>query len=116
MSFEPFLVFFLILHLRKKLKKYAPDEQWEKFLLQAAMGAVILFIVPIVLSIQHITVWIWYLLLLLIAYSVFKLPQFSSVRTLIVAFLPLIIISFIKNIVPFLPEPVDKTINKYVGF
>ncbi len=98
MSLEPFLVFFLIRHLRKNLRTFSPDAWWDKIFTYSMYGVIILVILQQALSLAFVTIWVWHLLLLVIVYISFTLPIFLRVRTVMIAVLPLIGISLFNDI------------------
>ncbi len=113
MSIEPFLSFFLIRHLRKNLRAFSPDPWWNKVFTNTLIAIGIVFILELVFHTEKITIWIWHLLLLLIVYISFTRPLFSRVRTVMIAVLPLIILSLVSDILKSLNSTLYKNIETY---
>ncbi|MBT8297630.1 MAG: hypothetical protein KJO52_04790, partial [Maribacter sp.] len=80
------------------------------------IGITVLFILERTLPIAIVTKWIWHLLILGIGYQIFKLPALERMRTIIIAFLPLIIINTIKDLLEIIYLPLYEKIDNYLGF
>ena len=105
MILEPFVLIFIVWHIRKNLRLLSPDTHWDKSLLWAMIGIAILFILERILPITTVTNWIWHLLILGIGYLIFRLPLLERMRTIIIAVLPLIIINTIKDLLEIIYLP-----------
>jgi signal transduction histidine kinase len=116
MSLEPFVLIFIVWHIRKNLRLLSPDTQRDKILLWAMIGIAILFLLGIILSITNVTNWIWHLLILGIGYLIFRLPLLERMRTIIIAVLPLIIINIIKDLLEIINPPNYEEIDVYLDF
>ena len=114
MSLEPILVFFLIRHLRKNLRTFSPDASWDKIFTYSMYGVIILVILQQTLSLNFVTMWIWHLLLLGIVYISFSLPLFSSSRTVMIAVLPLIVLSLSSDIIKSFSQSLHKNLETYI--
>jgi len=116
MILEPFVLIFIIWHIRKNLRLLLPNTHWDKSLLWAMIGIAILFILERALPITTVTNWIWHLLILGIGYLVFRLPLLERMRTIIIAVLPLIIINTVEDLVKIIYLPLYEGIGDYVNF
>ena len=116
MILEPFVLIFIIWHIRKNLRLLSPNTHWDKSLLWAMIGIAILFILERTLPITTVTNWIWHLLILGIGYLVFRLPLLERMRTIIIAVLPLIIINTIEDLLKIIYLPLYEGIGDYLSF
>ncbi len=116
MSFEPFLAFFLIRYLRKSLKTFSPDPQWNRILTISMYCVVALFILDIIFHIEPVTIWIWHISLLFIAWLTFNQPKFSNTRNVIYAVLPLVILSTGTDLVKAIRISLYNNLHTYFGF
>jgi two-component system NtrC family sensor kinase len=116
MFLEPFLIFFLIRHLRKVLRTFSPVAEWNRLLTILLYAVVVLFIIQETLSITPVTIWIWHLLLLSIVGVTFKLPEFIGARPVMFAVLPLIALSIISDIFKGLDITLYVKIHAYFNF
>ena len=117
MILEPILIFIIVWHIRKNIRLLSPNTHWNKKLTWALIGMAILFVVGTInLPITIATNWIWYLLILGIGYLIYKLRLFDRMQTLIIAFLPILIISFIKDLLEFIYLPFYEKIDNYLDF
>ncbi len=104
MSFEPILAFFILRYIHKNLKQSNPQHPWIRLLRMAMIGVVVLFLVQQGFNANHIGMagiiinWIWHLILLLIVLGSFKLKEFAKAKSIMVAVLPLIIVSWLKDV------------------
>jgi two-component system NtrC family sensor kinase len=117
MILEPILIFITVWHIRKNIRLLSPNTHWNKKLTWALIGIAILFGIgtinlPITIAIH----WIWYLLILGIGYLIYKLRLFDRMQTLIIAFLPILIINFIKDLLESIYLPVYQKIENYLDF
>ncbi len=116
MILEPFVLFFIVWHIRKNLRLLSPNTHWDKNLLWAMIGIAILFILERTLPITIVSNWIWHLLILGIGYLIFRLPVLERMRTIIIAVLPLIIINTLKDLLEIIYLPLYEKIDNYLGF
>ncbi len=116
MSLEPFVLVYIVWHIRKNLRLLLPNTHWNKTLLWAMIGIAILFVLERILPIKSVTNWIWHLSILGIGYLIFKLPLLERMRTIIIAVLPLIIISTIEDLLQIIYLPLYERIDSYLGF
>ncbi len=116
MSLEPFVLVYIVWHIRKNLRLLLPNTHWNRSLLWAMIGIAILFVLERILPIKSVTNWIWHLSILGIGYLIFKLPLLERMRTIIIAVLPLIIISTIEDLLQIIYLPLYERIDSYLGF
>ncbi len=116
MILEPFVLIFIVWHIRKNLRLLSPNTHWNKTLLWAMIGIAILFILERTLPITIVTNWIWHLLILGIGYLIFRLPVLVRMRTIIIAVLPLIIINTIKDLLEIIYLPLYEKLDNYLDF
>ena len=116
MILEPFILIYIVWHIRKNLRLLSPNTHWDKNLLWAMIGIAILFILERSLPITMVTNWIWHLLILGIGYLIFRLPLLERMRTIIIAVLPLIIINTVKDLLELIYLPLYEKIDNYLDF
>ncbi|MDN3642878.1 ATP-binding protein [Lutimonas halocynthiae] len=116
MVLEPFVLVFIIWHIRKNLRLFSPNTHWDKSLLWAMVGIVILFILERAIPITVVINWIWHLSILGIGYLVFRLPLLERMRTIIIAVLPLIAIITIGDLVKIIYLPLYEKIDDFLSF
>ncbi len=116
MILEPFVLIFIVWHIRKNLRLLSPNTYWDKNLLWAMIGIAILFILEIILPITIVTNWIWHLLILGFGYLIFRLPLLERMRTIIIAVLPLVIINTIEDLLKIIYLPLYEKIDDYLNF
>ena len=116
MILEPFVLIFIIWHIRKNLRLLSPNTHWDKSLLWAMIGIVILFILERAIPITTVINWIWHLSILGIGYLVFRLPLLERMRTIIIAVLPLIVINIIGDLVKIIYLPLFERIDDFLSF
>ena len=116
MILEPFVLIFIIWHIRKNLRLLSPNTHWDKSLLWAMIGIVILFILERAIPITTVINWIWHLSILGIGYLVFRLPLLERMRTIIIAVLPLIVINTIGDLVKIIYLPLFERIDDFLSF
>jgi len=116
MILEPFVLIFIVWHIRKNLRLLWPNTHWSKYLLWAMIGIAILFILERALSLTFVTNWIWHLLILGIGYLIFRFPLLERMRTIIIAVLPLVIINTIGDLIKIIYLPLYERIDDYLTF
>jgi two-component system, NtrC family, sensor kinase len=115
MFLEPVLVFILIIHMRKVLRTFSPIAGWNRLLTISLYGVVALFIIQSGLSATYVTMWIWHLLLLAIVGATFKLPEFTGARPVMIAVLPFIALTIVRDIVKVLANTLYLKIDSYIS-
>jgi two-component system NtrC family sensor kinase len=116
MILEPFVLLFIVWHIRKNLRLLSPNTLWDKYLLWAMIGIGILFLLERTLPISMVTDWIWHVSILGIGYLVFRLPLLERMRTILIAVLPLIIINIIEDLLEIIYLPLFEKIEDYLDF
>jgi signal transduction histidine kinase len=116
MILEPFVLIFIVWHIRKNLRLHSTNTRWSKYLLWAMIGIAILFILERSIPITAVINWIWHLSILGIGYLVFRLPLFERMRTIIIAVLPLIIINTIGDLIKIISLPFYERIDDFLSF
>jgi signal transduction histidine kinase len=76
----------------------------------------VLFLLEKVFPLEIITKWVWYLLLWLVVIIIFKRQEFYRSRSLVIAVLPLILVSFFSNLIIVLNSNISATVNKVEDF
>lgn len=97
MSIEPFIAFYAIRKLQKNLRNSSRDDKWDKLFTWALYGVGALFFFDIFTSFGKVTDWVWHVLILSIIYIAYRFPVFANMRTLIIAILPVVIVSFVSD-------------------
>lgn len=115
MSLEPFLAFFLIRYLRKSLRIFAPNPEWDRILTSSQYAVVGLFIIDVVLKTHPVTMWIWYLLLFAITWICLKQPDFSFAKPVIYAVVPLVAISFVSDVIKLVQIDAYNKMENYLN-
>ena len=116
MILEPFVLIFIVWHIRKNLRLHSTNTRWSKYLLWAMIGIAILFILERSIPITAVINWIWHVSILGIGYLVFRLPLFERMRTIIIAVLPLIIINTIGDLIKIISLPFYERIDDFLSF
>jgi two-component system, NtrC family, sensor kinase len=115
MFLEPLLAYILIRYMRKLLRTFSPMAEWNKILTILLFAIPILFVIQQSLSLGFVLDWIWHILILAIAGAIFKLPQFTNARPFTLAFLPLIGLSIIGEIIKAIDKNLYGKIDAYFG-
>ncbi len=97
MSIEPFIAFYAIRKLQKNLWNFSPEEKWNKLFTWALYGVGAIFLFEILTPFDKLTDWIWHILILSIIYVAYTFPVFANMRTFIIAILPVVIVSFVRD-------------------
>ncbi len=116
MALEPILSFFLIRYLRKTMRNFSPDARWDKIFTWSMYIIAALFVLDTFLIKNKNTSLVWDLLLFGILYISWKLPVFEKIRTVMIAVLPLIILSFFSDILEIFFHPAYKKIESILEF
>jgi two-component system, NtrC family, sensor kinase len=115
MIFEPIIAFFLILDIRKTLKQSPAASKWRQMLLYALYFIVILAILQIAVRQTETAInWVWHVLMVVLIAIIFKRPEFYSLRTIVFAVLPVVLLSFIGDVIKFFPDKLYGTLNTIV--
>ena len=113
---EPILIFFLVWKLRKILQKSSVRPEWEKPLKLAMFALVTIFAAQLIFSLETITIWIWDVIILSLIAVIFKRKEFYAARNIVIAFLPLVIVSILTDIIKLLPDRVYDNYGGYLKF
>ena len=99
MSIEPILVFALLGYLQRMLKKEGIRQDWQGWIKKWLIFAGILFGAQFIFHIEDITIWFWHLSLIALSWFILSQPEFNRIRTMMYAVLPVVIISFLKDLI-----------------
>ena len=116
MSFEPFLIFFLVQHLRKSIRKNSPDLKWEQLLTYSLYGIVGLFIIQVVFKTEVFTTWIWYAAFFVLAEIILKNKIFDFAKKTLYAVFPLILLGFLSDFLKLITPNFYIQIKSYISF
>ncbi len=113
MSLEPVLIFFLLRYVRKNVvPAFLPVEEWKKFLRVLMYGVIALFIIQVVFS-GTLMIWIWHLILVIIIAVIYKRPEFTAMRPVILAVLPLVALSIISDIIKLISNKLYLLVDSF---
>jgi signal transduction histidine kinase len=112
---QPLVIFFLIRQIRKTLQGFSRIPFWDKILERAMYAVGILVVIELALHLQHTFIWFWYLLLLAICGIIYKRPELSRVRTVIIAILPLVVLSLLDDFIKLADRSFYFTIKGFLG-
>lgn len=113
---DAFVALFLVLHFRKTLKVKAPGSYWFRMFNSTAYAIVILLVLQEVLRISSITMWIWHVLVLLLIIVLLRNPEFKNDRSIALAVLPLVLISFLQDILKVWPNKFADKLANYLDY
>ena len=99
MPLQALLVFFLILYLRKRVRTFAPSNDWYKKLTLALYAVVALFILATLLHAPGITKWVWHILLLVLIGIMYKNQVFSFARMVLLALAPAEFVFLVSDVI-----------------
>ena len=111
MNVEAIIVLSYLRYLRKTLKNFSPNPEWEKLLNYSFFAALILMVLEIFFRVDHLTVWIWQLVEAILIAITFQLEIFQPARKLMVGLIPLMILLFLtawfETLFPKIYEKID---------
>lgn len=116
MSFEPILLFFLFRFLRRTLRDFLPDPEWQKILLYAQYAVAALFLLSIIISREEQTALLWDVVLIICIVVSFRVFSFNHVRQALYAIIPLVILSFLINILMILFPDLYNAAHAYFNY
>ncbi len=116
MVLEILLSILLLFRLRKTLRTFHPDKEWNRILNYALIGVAVLAVLENVLNIEYITKWMWHILLLGIVFIALKKEAFATDRTIIYAVLPLILLSLVGDLLKATTIPFFETLSHYMDY
>ncbi len=99
MSPEPIFLFILFVFLRRVLKRDGVHPEWQKMLFLGLFVIPVVFLVSKALHIDHYARWLWYGVLLALISVIFTKEEFKSLRNFIYAFLPLMLLGILEDVV-----------------
>jgi two-component system, NtrC family, sensor kinase len=109
MILQPILAIIILSSLRKSLKNSGILPKWQNLLLAATVAfATSILLYVVVKSSQPVIIWVSHLLTFGLVFLIFTQKDFRSSRSFMYAFLPLIILNFIEDIVKLI-DPVFYT-------
>jgi C4-dicarboxylate-specific signal transduction histidine kinase len=114
MQFEYILLAILFNYLRKHLQttKQLPD--WRKwFVAGLAFSLTMLFVDLTNRGLRDFTVWIAHAMLLGLVIMVFKRKEFASLKSIVIIFLPLVVINFTQDLVKLISRSVADKFENY---
>jgi hypothetical protein len=114
MNLAPFIVFFLIRYLRKTLKTFSPNPVWEKRLLRAMYATIALFVLTVVFSNFDKAKWLWHIAQFTLIGVTIKLPEFAHARKIMWGVVPLIVLSFISDLVKDFANDIYLLVDSYM--
>ncbi|GJM27588.1 MAG: hypothetical protein DHS20C17_02230 [Cyclobacteriaceae bacterium] len=96
---EFILAFFMFRYLHRSLRSSDSLPRWDQILKAGMIASLVLLAVEIISDeINQVTTWLSYPLLLFIAYLIYWNPEFRERRSVFVAVLPFIIVSFLTKV------------------
>ncbi len=95
MNVEAIIVISYFGYLRKTLKDFTPNPEWDKVLKYSFFASIILLVLESVFNVTHFTVWIWQLVEGILIAITFQLEIFQPARKLMIGLIPLIILLFL---------------------
>jgi C4-dicarboxylate-specific signal transduction histidine kinase len=104
MSTELILVFFVTFYFRKSLSNDSPLKKWDKEFRLALFIIPVLIVIDYTLIPRSISNWLGHLILLSIVYFAYKLPDFRGYRSVVIAVLPALIVSFASDVILLWPK------------
>ncbi len=111
MNVEAIIVLSYLRYLRKTLKNFSPNPEWEKLLNYSFFAALILMVLETFYGVDHLTVWIWQLVEAILIAVTFQLEIFQPARKLMVGLIPLMILLFLtawfETLFPKIYEKID---------
>jgi two-component system, NtrC family, sensor kinase len=113
MLLEAILIFFLLRYLRRSLRKFSPNERWDRILNFSSIAVIVLFVVG--QATRADMLWVWDIILLALLWITLYDPVFKSVQQVMYAVVPLAIIRILTHITfAFFPAFYDK-IDQYIN-
>ena len=98
MFIEAFISFFILLEVRKILRRGSPLPGYDKKITAAIVLVAALFIAEIFIHIEAVTMWLWHLVLFTILAIIYYDKNLAPARTIMLAVLPFAIISFLIHV------------------
>jgi len=108
--------FVVSLIVSQRLRKFCKDNklpEWERFFKRSLFFSVFLFIVEMSLSADYITRWIWHIYLIGLIGFCLKQKELKQLRMLFWSFAPIILFSFLKDLVEVTSHELFKKWDSY---
>lgn len=115
MTLATLLSLLLVIYLRKALKNSQTRPWWYPYLSYALIGIVALFVIQEALNTGAAFMLIWPLILFFIIYLLLREPQLSSSKNLVVAVLPLAVLSALQAFLDLWHYDLTDKINNYLN-
>lgn len=116
MGLDVILSFLLLLRMRKTLRTFHPNPEWEKIILYAMIGVGVLFTIDTVLDADKVMKWVWHVVLLGIVAVYLIKDEFLTDRLVIYAVLPLILLSLVSDLFKATSIAFFKTLSHYMDY
>lgn len=97
MSLVPFLLFFLLHRMRQLMLQSGAWPEWPPKIVKSYAVIGILFVLYYVLNETPIISWVFNLAILALFYIIYRLEDFQKLRSLMYAFLPLLILEVLQE-------------------
>ncbi|MCY7421030.1 MAG: two-component sensor histidine kinase [Chitinophagaceae bacterium] len=112
MNAEAIIVLVYLRYLRKTLKTFSPNPEWDRLLNLSFFATLALMVLEIVFHVSHITVWLWQLVEVILIAATFQLDMFQPARKLMIGLIPLMVLLFLtalfENVFPGIYKKIDK--------
>ena len=108
--------FVVSLIVSQRLRKFCKDNklpEWERFFKRSLFFSVFLFIVEMSLSADYITRWIWHIYLIGLIGFCLKQKELKQLRMLFWSFAPIILFSFLKDLIEVTSHELFKKWDSY---
>ena len=99
MSIAPILVFALLGYLQRMLKNEGIRPDWQQWIRNWLIAAGLIFGAQYVFNIEDITQWFWHLSVITLCWFIISKPEFNRIRTMMYAVLPVVVISFLRDLI-----------------
>lgn len=109
----PLLVFLLVRYLRRTLRTDNLLPEWDHLFKKAQYAVILLFVLEVIFSIEFLTTWVWNGALLFMIWLTFTRQELHPTRTVMVAVMPLILISFAEELVKTFGDELYERIENY---
>ena len=116
MSFEPILIFILLMIMRKHVKTENLNSKWSRILKAGLYVTIALFALFEALPFHHGAFfhWFWHLALLAVAVVIYKRPEFAKMNNLVFAVLPVLVVGFLRDLSGLFGFSAFKTMDNYL--
>ncbi|MFT3980954.1 MAG: ATP-binding protein [Ferruginibacter sp.] len=115
MLLQTILTIILLFNLRKQTRNNSSLQQWDRIILGGIVVSGSLFALSLfVHQVASLVIILSYILAAAILYIIFTKPLFSTAKPLVYAFLPLLALSFIEDVVSMINKPFYKSWSDYL--